>query len=152
MLGLGDRHNDNIMNADSGQLFHIDFGHFLGHIVKFGFIKRESAPFVLTPEFVNALGGKKSARFREYIRLSCDAYNIVRRRSCVFLNLFLLMVSTGIPQLQREDDLVYLRNAMALEISTDEEAAALFTKLIYESLSTKRTQWMNFFHILANPD
>lgn len=63
VLGVGDRHNDNIMVKKNGELFHIDFGHFLGHFkYKFG-IKRERAPFVFTAEFCYVLGGDKSSKY-----------------------------------------------------------------------------------------
>jgi hypothetical protein len=68
VLGLGDRHPDNIMiNRNNGRFLHIDFGHFLGNKKKFkGVVHREQDPFVFTPEVANFIsGGKPGPRANE---------------------------------------------------------------------------------------
>ena len=55
VLGIADRHSDNIMVKKNGQLFHIDFGHILGNFKYKLKIKRERVPFVLTQDFINVI-------------------------------------------------------------------------------------------------
>jgi len=150
VLGIGDRHNDNIMINKSGQLFHIDFGKFLGNAQMFLNIKRDRAPFVFTPDMAYVMGGTECPKFKLFVDLCCKAYNIVRKNASIFINLFAMMLSTGIPELQEEEDLNYLREAFALSKS-NEEASKKFTKLIYESLHTKSIQLNFAIHLLANP-
>ncbi len=66
VLGIGDRHNDNIMMTRDGRLFHIDFGHFLGNFKSKLGVKRERAPFVFTPHFSDVLGGPGAPRFVKF--------------------------------------------------------------------------------------
>jgi phosphatidylinositol-4,5-bisphosphate 3-kinase len=149
VLGIGDRHNDNIMVTKDGHLFHIDFGHFLGNIKKkFGF-KRERAPFVLTPDFVYVMGkreGKDGEQFKRFIEYCVQAFLILRRRANMFINFFAMMLSTGIPELKSADDIHYLRDALCLG-KTEEQAALEFRNLIFESLrlgwSTQLNWWLH---------
>ena len=88
LLGVGDRHNDNILLTRSGNLFHIDFGHILGNAEKWKGFKRDRAPFVLTPEFAYVMGGKDSPAFAVFSDVACNCYLIVRRDHHIFINLF----------------------------------------------------------------
>uniref|UniRef100_A0A8D0BW54 phosphatidylinositol-4,5-bisphosphate 3-kinase n=1 Tax=Salvator merianae TaxID=96440 RepID=A0A8D0BW54_SALMN len=112
VLGIGDRHSDNIMIRENGQLFHIDFGHFLGNFkTKFG-INRERVPFILTYDFVHVVqqgktnNSEKFERFRDY----CErAYMILRSHGLLFLHLFALMKAAGLPELSCSKDIQYLK-------------------------------------------
>jgi hypothetical protein len=59
------------------------------------------------------------------------------------------MLSTGIPELQSEEDIEYLREALELDLS-EAEANDHFHKLIYESLKTIATQINFAIHIFAH--
>ena len=144
VLGIGDRHNDNIMLQENGRLFHIDFGHFLGNIKKKFGVKRERTPFVLTPDMVYVMGGRESEGFARFIQIACEGYVALRRKASLLINLMALMVSTGIPELRSTKDLQYLRDALVLDMS-ESEAAAEFESLIYESLKGSKTTQFNWY-------
>lgn len=144
-----DRHNDNIMMTMAGHMFHIDFGHFLGNYkTKFG-IKRERAPFVFTHQYAAVVGDVESDRWKLYVRRCKAAFNTLRQHANLFINLFQMMLATGIPELREEEDIDYLRTALALD-KTDEDASNYIETLIYESLDCKTTKMMEFIHVLAH--
>ena len=152
VLGIGDRHNDNVMLQKTGHLFHIDFGHFLGNFKEKYGIKRERARFVLTPDFAYVMGGEKKEKgegFKEFEELCVQAYSILREQAPLFINLFSLMLYAGIPELRRPEDIQYLKDQFNLSLS-DQEAGETFRSWIYESLYCKTTQINNAIHILAH--
>jgi phosphatidylinositol-4,5-bisphosphate 3-kinase/phosphatidylinositol-4-phosphate 3-kinase len=71
VLGIGDRHSDNVMVKRTGELFHIDFGHFLGNFKKKYGVKRERSPFKFTPQFAHVMGGKGSPLYQEFEVFFC---------------------------------------------------------------------------------
>lgn len=151
VVGLGDRHNDNIMITKHGHLFHIDFAHFLGNVMKFGIYTRERAPFVFTPDFLFVMGGEQSELYATFRELCCRCYNLLRTHSNTFISLFAMMLRTGLPQLNSAEDLAYLRRAFSTNLTT-KQADQTFKRLIDESLQSKSTQINFTFHILAHLD
>ncbi|XP_024085910.1 phosphatidylinositol 4-phosphate 3-kinase C2 domain-containing subunit alpha isoform X2 [Cimex lectularius] len=149
VLGICDRHNDNIMLKTSGHLFHIDFGKFLGDAQMFGNFKRDRTPFVLTSDMAYVINGgdKPTARFHHFVDLCCQAFNIVRKESNIILNLFLLMAASGAGGLTIES-VEYVQNALLPHL-TDAEAAASFARMIQSSLKSWFTQFNFFLHNLS---
>ena len=148
VLGIGDRHNDNIMIKKNGELFHIDFGHFLGHFkYKMG-IKRERAPFVFTRQFQNVLGGDDSSKFLEFKSDLEKGYLILRNNKEVIITLLSILLCTGIPELN-EKSLRFLENSLALK-KDDKEAVEFLDKKLYESMDSVSTKLNFAIHIVAN--
>lgn len=143
VLGIGDRHNGNVMIREDGTLFHIDFGHVLGNFKEKYGIRRERVPFVFTPEMVYVMGDKNDLFYAQFVEMCTTAYNLLRSSAALFMNLFAMMMSSGMPELQTVEDLFYLKDTLDLDLTT-QQAGEKFSDMLESSskaLST-RVNWV----------
>eukprot|EP00986_Skeletonema_menzelii_P006101 scaffold2305_cov145-Skeletonema_menzelii.AAC.8 len=91
LLGLKDRHNGNIMIDTRGHIIHIDFGFAFGmapgHEWSF-----ERAPFKLTQDYIDVMGGPYSEGFKEFQKLFVDGLKAARSNSLNALGLVEIMM------------------------------------------------------------
>lgn len=150
VLGIADRNPDNIMVSEDGRIFHIDYGHFLGHFKKKFGINRERVPFVLTDDFLHVIARgtdvRKSGSFDTFRELCGEAYVTLRRHSNLLITLFTMMLRTGIPELRTLDDISYLKTSLQVGIS-EEKAREFFQAQFFEAYCgawATKVDW--FFH------
>ena len=143
LLQIKDRHNGNILLDNRGHLIHIDFGFFFlsspGKNTGF-----ESAPFKLTREWVNVLGGPDSHLFAVF-RTLCYRTFIALRKNCHEIILLVEMLQLGNEELMcfrgRPDDAIReLRQRFRLDLN-DRACLEYVNALIDESLENWRTNW-----------
>jgi phosphatidylinositol 4-kinase len=91
LLGLKDRHNGNIMIDTRGHLIFIDFGFALGMAPGHEF-SMERAPFKLTKEYVEVMGGVRSGCYKEFERLFVAGFAECRGNSQIALGLVEIMM------------------------------------------------------------
>lgn len=158
IMGIMDRHNDNIMMTHDGKLFHIDFGHILGHgKTKLG-IRRDRVPFVLTEHFLCVIGqgrpvSKDSHEVSKFKKLCCDAYMMLWEERDMFLSLFTVMQSMELPELSTEADLDHLKSTLrvAYHDGMTSEARSFFAEIFDEAFNgswATKTNW--FFHAVKH--
>lgn len=79
VLQLKDRHNGNILVDTEGHLVHIDFGFMLSNSP--GSVGFEMAPFKMTQEYLDILGGAQSSTFREFRSLMKLGFLAIRKHA-----------------------------------------------------------------------
>ena len=77
-LQIKDRHNGNILIDNQGHLIHIDFGFLLSNSPGKG-IKFETAPFKLSRDFLDVMGGPTGKTFEEFKKLMKKGFAAVNK-------------------------------------------------------------------------
>ncbi|KAK3098684.1 hypothetical protein FSP39_021968 [Pinctada imbricata] len=145
LLGVGDRHMDNILITKTGKLFHIDFGYILGRDPK-----PLPPPMRLSKEMVDAMGGTNSEHFHDFKTHCYTAFLALRRSANLVLNLFSLMIDANIPDIALEPDKTVkkVQDKFVLHL-TDEEAVQYMQNIIDVSVSAVMAALMEQIHKYA---
>lgn len=93
ILQIKDRHNGNILLDSEGHLIHIDFGFMLSNSP--GNMYFESAPFKLTQEFVDVMGGVESRLFQYFKALCIRGFLEIRKHMDRIVTLVEMMMTYG---------------------------------------------------------
>lgn len=145
LLGVGDRHLDNLLLTTTGKLFHIDFGYILGRDPK-----PLPPPMKLSKEMVEAMGGVNSEHFHEFKKQCYTAFLHLRRHANLILNLFALMVDASVPDIALEPDKAVkkVQDKLMLDLG-DEEAVHFFQNLLEMSATAVMAALVEQLHKFA---
>lgn len=145
LLGVGDRHLDNLLLSPNGKFWHADFGYILG---------RDPKPFPplmkLPIQVVDGMGGMTHKNFTIFNNYCFITYTTLRRNSNLILNLFQLMLNANIPDIQIDPKRVVekVEEKFALEM-TEELAILHFQNLIIDSVNAFLPVVIDALHSLA---
>jgi phosphatidylinositol 4-kinase len=103
ILQIKDRHNGNVLIDIEGHVIHIDFG-FMLSIAPGGAFSIETAPFKLTEEMVEVLGGLESELFNEFVKAFTAGFLALRANAeNLISNLTALAVNSPFPCFHGKD-------------------------------------------------
>ncbi|KAI2618653.1 phosphatidylinositol 3 [Hypomontagnella submonticulosa] len=146
ILQLKDRHNGNVLIDNEGHIIHIDFGFMLSNSP--GSVGFEAAPFKLTWEYVDVLGGVDSPDYEDFKTLCKQAFQALRRSADNIIDLVSMMgrdskmpcFAAGVTQATAT-----LRQRFQLHLSADAAESFVETDLIAKSLGSYYTRLYDTF-------
>ncbi|KAI1333806.1 phosphatidylinositol 3 [Xylariaceae sp. FL0016] len=146
ILQLKDRHNGNVLIDNEGHIIHIDFGFMLSNSP--GSVGFEAAPFKLTQEYVDVLGGVGSPDYEDFKSLCKQAFQALRRSADNIIDLVSMMgrdskmpcYSAGVVQATAA-----LRQRFQLHLSAEEAENFVESDLVAKSLGSYYTRLYDTF-------
>ncbi|WFD29728.1 phosphatidylinositol 3-kinase [Malassezia sp. CBS 17886] len=141
ILGIGDRHLDNLLLAPDGHFFHVDFGYILGQDPK-----PFPPPVKVCKEMVDAMGGTSSVYYVRFMKLCHTSFTCLRKNANLILNLVALMVDANIPDIRAEPDKAVLKIQEKFLLDVPEENAVAHL----ETLLNETSYFSSMFDRLHN--
>ena len=148
ILGVGDRHLDNLLLHPSGSFFHCDFSFVLGSDPK------TYLPMRITEDMIRGLGGKGSDNYFKFLSLVGAAFLALRRPETVrvLLSMVRLMEASSLPDISEnqttQQSILGLRERLRLDLN-DNQAVAFIEELIETSLSSKMWIGVDAIHSIG---
>ncbi|KAF0272698.1 hypothetical protein FOG51_02422 [Hanseniaspora uvarum] len=150
LLQIKDRHNGNIMIDNEGHLIHIDFGFMLSNSP--GSVGFEAAPFKLTFEYVDVLGGLESDAFKKFKTLLKDGFKVLRNNHEQIVSMCEIMQKESLqPCFQLGDQTsVQLNQRFAMHLKSEKDVDRFVEDyLIGRSLGSMYTRIYDQFQLLT---
>ncbi|CAG9311014.1 unnamed protein product [Blepharisma stoltei] len=149
ILNIKDRHNGNILIDGYGHIIHIDFGFFFTNSPG-GNINFETAPFKLTKEMIELMGGMDSEMFRYYKILLLQGFLELRKHVDKLEILIIMMAGRKFPCFRDFDKAVNeFRERFHLS-KTDEKCMTLIDNLVASAANNWRTRRYDAFQRYSN--
>jgi len=173
LLAIKDRHNGNILIDDEGHIIHIGMiiivitlllsHHYLSLLfmlfLDFGFIldmspggiNVESAPFKLTFEMLQVMGGRDESSFFQWFRdLCCQGFLVVREYADLLCNIVESMTESNLPCFIKSEGIVKkLRYRFRLDLN-EADARQFMSDLVYKSCENVRTVIYDRYQLATN--
>ncbi|AET37346.1 1-phosphatidylinositol 4-kinase Ecym_1089 [Eremothecium cymbalariae DBVPG len=149
LLQIKDRHNGNIMIDNEGHLVHIDFGFMLSNSP--GSVGFEAAPFKLTQEYVDVLGGLQSEPYKKFVRLTKEAFKALRKYADLITSMCEVMQKDNMQPCfnARDQTSVQLRQRFHTELTEEECDDFVENVLIAKSLGSIYTRLYDQFQLMT---
>ena len=148
-LQIKDRHNGNILIDDEGHLTHIDFGFLLSNAPGKG-LKFENAPFKLSRDMVECLGGTQGEYFDKFRKLLKQGFLAVfKHRKKIIILVEMMWCGNGrnldcFEKGQEAIDALKLR-LQPKGCTKKKDALKYVDTLIEQSVDNWRTKWYDIF-------
>eukprot|EP00041_Stephanoeca_diplocostata_P033883 m.1130765 g.1130765 ORF g.1130765 m.1130765 type:complete len:1104 (-) comp24423_c2_seq4:2530-5841(-) len=143
VLGLGDRHDENVMITKDGRVFHIDFGFVVGEDPK----KPLKPTIPIRRSMLGPLGSETSSLRKALLDLVPKIYHVLRKHSPVLFTMIMEIPWSGIPDVNAEAYAEQLKRRFAIG-KCAKEAEEEFMVMFHNAIGIREQTMLGVYNKL----